>query len=99
MPSYFEPCGISQLIALHYSSIPIVTNIGGLKDTVEDGVNGFKMNEYSSDELTDKILIATSIYLNDKKRWRNLMKNAFESDNHWDHRIKNYVRLYRKMVK
>ena len=99
MPSCFEPCGISQLIALHYSSIPIVTNIGGLKETVEDGVNGFKMKEYSSNELTDKILMATDIYINDKKRWMNLMKNAFDSDNSWDHSIKNYVSLYREMVK
>lgn len=101
MPSCFEPCGISQLIAQYYSSIPLVTNTGGLKDTVIDynleNANGFKIKEFSSEALLDTINIAKNIYFNDKDLWLKLMKNAYDTDNSWNRRIKNYIKFYKKI--
>ena len=101
MPSCFEPCGTSQLIAQYHSSIPIVTNIGGLKDTVIgydlDNSNGFKLKEFSTEALLDTFNIAKNIYFNDKNLWLELMKNAYDTDNSWDKCIKNYIEFYNKV--
>ena len=101
MPSCFEPCGTSQLIAQYHSSLPIVTNIGGLKDTVIDydldNSNGFKLKEFSTEALLDTFNIAKNIYFNDKDLWLELMKNAYDTDNSWDKRIKNYIEFYNKV--
>lgn len=101
MPSRFEPCGTSQLIAQYHASLPIVTNVGGLKDTVIDynldNSNGFKLKEFSADALADTINIAKNIYFNDKDSWLKLMKNAYDTDNSWDMRIRNYIEFYKKI--
>ena len=103
MPSLFEPCGLGQLIALRYGSIPIVRETGGLKDTVipyneytEDG-NGFGFINYSQDELIKIIRYALSIF-KDNNRWNLIIKNAMESDNSWEKSAKEYVRIYEEMV-
>ena len=102
MPSCFEPCGIAQLIAQHYASLPIVSDVGGLKETVIDytleGANGFKINDFSADSLTEAILNALEIYRNQREFWLELMENAFNTDNNWDKRIEKYVELYKGMV-
>ena len=102
MPSCFEPCGIAQLIAQHYACLPIVSDVGGLKETVIDypleGANGFKIYDFSTDSLTEAILNALDIYYNKKEVWLELMENAFNTDNNWDNRIKNYVKLYKELV-
>lgn len=101
MPSCFEPCGISQLIALHYASIPIVTDIGGLKDTVIgyplENANGFKMDNFSTESLTDSICKSLDIYMNDKKVWLRLMENAYNYNNTWENNIMEYVEIYKKL--
>lgn len=101
MPSDFEPCGISQLIAQHYASLPIVTNVGGLKDSVIgydlENANGFKLEKLGVKELIDTINTAKDVYFNDKDKWLKLMENAYNTDNSWEKRIKNYVDLYKKV--
>lgn len=101
MPSCFEPCGISQLIAQYHASVPIVTDVGGLKDSVIgydlDGANGFKLEKFGIKEFLDVINTAENIYFNDKELWIQLMKNAYNADNSWDKRIQKYVDLYRKV--
>lgn len=103
MPSWFEPCGIAQLIAIHYATLPIVTNVGGLKDTVInynlDNANGLKLNNYSGEALTDTIKIAKDIYFNDKELFFKMRKNAYNSDYSWDNAIKNYIKFYEKIIK
>ena len=102
MPSYFEPCGIAQLIALYYATLPIVTNIGGLKETVNDyksnNGNGFKLKDYSSESLCDTIKIAKNVYFNDKELLFKLMNNAYCSDYSWDNAIENYIKFYYKIL-
>ncbi|MCB2296731.1 glycogen synthase GlgA [Clostridium tagluense] len=103
MPSLFEPCGIGQLIALKYGSIPIVRETGGLKDTIipynkyTGTGNGFSFENYSSDELMDTITSALNLY-NDKDSWNKLVKNAMISNNSWESSAKNYMDLYSNLI-
>ena len=102
MPSFFEPCGISQMIAQYYASLPIVSDVGGLKDTVIgydlDNANGFKLKEFSAEALTDSVNVAKDIYYNDKVLWAELMENAYNTDHRWDKYIENYVKFYREAI-
>jgi len=104
MPSLFEPCGIGQLIALKYGSIPIVRETGGLKDTIipynkyTGNGNGFSFNNYSSKEFLDAINRALELY-KDKASWDKLVQNAMSSDNSWENSAKNYMDLYNKLIK
>lgn len=103
MPSLFEPCGLGQLIALRYGSIPIVRETGGLRDTVTpyneytgDG-NGFSFRNYNSDELYNIIQYALWIY-KDKEKWNELIKNAMNSDNSWNKSADIYLNMYRELT-
>ena len=102
MPSLFEPCGIGQLIALKYGSIPIVRETGGLKDTIipynkyTGSGNGFSFANYNSDELLAAINKALELY-NDKVSWGKLVENAMLSDNSWANSAKNYMNLYNSL--
>lgn len=102
MPSMIEPCGLSQLIALRYGSIPVVREVGGLKDTViqydrekQEG-NGFTFKDYNAHDFLFKIKDAINLYNNDKKAWENIILNAMSSDNSWDKSSKEYISLYKK---
>ncbi len=103
MPSLFEPCGLGQLIALRYGTIPIVRETGGLKDTVtpyneytEEG-NGFGFRNYSHYELLNIIKYALNIYSN-KDRWNKIIKNAMETDSSWEKSAKEYLRIYQEVL-
>ena len=104
MPSLFEPCGIGQLIALKYGSIPIVRETGGLKDTIipynkyTGKGNGFSFSNYSGEELLDTIIKALELY-NDKASWDKLVQNAMSSNNSWETSAKNYMNLYSNLIK
>jgi starch synthase len=103
MPSLFEPCGIGQLLALRYGSIPIVRETGGLKDTVKayneytkEG-NGFSFRNYNAHDMLYTIKRALSFY-NDKKTWNNLVKKAMLEDNSWKKSAIEYKKLYSSML-
>lgn len=103
MPSMIEPCGIAQLIALRYGTIPIVRETGGLKDTVrpynkftKEG-NGFSFRNYNAHELLFTIKNAIDTYKNDKEAWKGLISNAMESKNDWEASSLQYINLYRKL--
>ena len=102
MPSLFEPCGLGQLIALRYGSIPIVRETGGLKDTIipyneyDESGNGFGFRNYSSDELLITLRYALDIF-KDKKRWNKIVKSAMDSDNSWNKSAGEYMRIYKDM--
>ena len=104
MPSLFEPCGLGQLIALRYGSVPIVRETGGLKDTVipyneyDETGNGFGFKNYSYEELLKITKYALTIYKN-KNIWKKIVKNAMESDNSWEKSASEYIRLYDNLIK
>ena len=103
MPSAFEPCGLGQLIALRYGSIPIVRETGGLRDTVAPyneytgQGNGFSFRNYNAEELLNIIKYALWIY-RDKKKWNGLIRNAMNSNNSWERSAQIYLDMYRELT-
>ena len=102
MPSKSEPCGLAQMVALRYGTIPIVRETGGLRDTVTDcgnGVgNGFTFAAYDAQELLFTIRRTEGAFAN-KADWGNLVQRALESDFGWGNSAKSYIGLYKKLLK
>ena len=103
MPSLFEPCGISQLIALRYGSLPIVREVGGLVDTVKpyneytkEGT-GFSFRYYHCDDLMHVIDYALSFY--DKEEFKGIVKEAMRQDFSWEKSCDEYLALYKSLLK
>lgn len=102
MPSLFEPCGLGQLIALRYGTLPIVRETGGLKDTVRPynkfsgRGNGFSFTNYNAHDFLNVIEMAVQIY-KDKDLWKSIIIQALESDNSWNKSAKVYKELYESM--
>lgn len=103
MPSKFEPCGLSQIIALAYGTIPIVNKTGGLADTIKDFStyntkgNGFVFDFYGGEKFLDCVLRAYDIYKN-PFLWNEVMKNAFASEYSWTNSVKEYENMYNVAV-
>lgn len=103
MPSLYEPCGLEQLIALKYGTIPIVRAVGGLEDTVEDYQpktdqgTGFKFKEYDEEHLLQAIQRSITVY-RDKPRWKRLMERAMSRDFSWEQSAAQYLVLYEKAL-
>ncbi len=102
MPSKSEPCGLSQMVALRYGTIPIVRETGGLRDSVKDsgdGVgNGFVFSSYNAHDMLHAIKRAVEGY-NDKKGWPILVKRAMDSDNSWGKSANDYIKMYKEILK
>jgi starch synthase len=98
MPSRFEPCGLGQMIAMRYGTIPVARKTGGLSDTIQNGKNGFLFRGLKSDGLYKKILEALDLYKN-KSNWQKIIKNAMDSDFSWDKSAQKYLRLYKLAIK
>jgi starch synthase len=101
MPSRYEPCGLDQLYALRYGTIPIVRGVGGLDDTVEDynpqtdQGTGFKFKDYEADKLLQAVQRALATY-RDKPRWVRLIQRAMAQDFSWTRAASEYQTLYQK---
>ncbi len=116
MPSRFEPCGLGQLIAMRYGSVPVVRETGGLADTVinleykKDKSNnytfantkkalGFNFKNVSSNEFYKSLQTALTVYYHYPDVWKKIMKNGMTADFSWDKSAKEYVKLYKKILK
>ena len=103
MPSRFEPCGLSQMIASRYGSICVVTETGGLKDTIfyypDDLIksNGFTIPLPTASNLKSILGHIISIY-SSKEIWSNIMKNAMKSDFSWSRSVKEYIENFKKLL-
>ena len=101
MPSKTEPCGLSQMIALRYGTIPIVRETGGLKDSVQDSGdgkgNGFTFQNYQSGDMVNAINRALEGYQN-QEGWQQLVERAMRCDMSWGCSAKKYIKLYRGML-
>lgn len=103
MPSAFEPCGLSQMMAMRYGTLPIVHEIGGLKDTVEPfnpfdkTGTGFGFNHFSGFWMTNTLLFALDIFHNHKEDWQAIQKNAMSADFSWDTASLAYEKLYKDL--
>lgn len=108
VPSRFEPCGLTQMIAMRYGALPLVRETGGLKDSVKayfvfdkenkkdnsDIANGFSFVNFNADELMNAMYMALDMWYNDRRLWEKLMKNALSEDFSWKKSAKEYRRLY-----
>lgn len=94
MPSLFEPCGLGQMIAMRYGSIPVVRATGGLADTVKDGATGFTFTHHSADAFWEALQRALNVYYGNGKRWRRIQENAMNTDFSWQQSAAGYEQLY-----
>ena len=101
MPSKSEPCGLAQMIACSYGTIPVVRSVGGLYDSIrtygEEGANGFRFNNYNAHELLFTIKDALELYKSPKK-WNELTASAKKSNFTWENSAKEYVSIYNNLV-
>lgn len=97
MPSRFEPCGLGQMIALRYGSVPIVRATGGLNDTVREGWegNGFVFHQYEPKHFIDAIDRALQAY-RDTRSWAILRERGMREDNSWSYAAQRYVGVYER---
>ena len=100
VPSLFEPCGLTQLIAMRYGTVPIVRETGGLKDTVEpynqfaNSGNGFTFDRYESGLLLDAVNRAKTLYFTDREHWDEMVVRDMKKDVSWDQSALQYRALY-----
>jgi starch synthase len=94
MPSLFEPCGLSQIIALRYGTIPVVRVTGGLKDTISDQINGFTFIEPTTEALQEAMTRMFHCWIDEPFQWKVLMQNAMKAPFNWKESAKRYLELY-----
>ncbi len=103
MPSKFEPCGLTQLIAMRYGAVPVVRAVGGLIDTVhpfdsgKDTGNGFCFKGFSPEDLLNTLDRAITEF-HRKKSWGKLVKRVMEENHSWESPAKRYIQLYKKAI-
>lgn len=98
IPSKYEPCGLIQMIAMKYGTLPIAHAVGGLKDTIGHGETGYLYDEYSLDAMVGGIMNAQYDFLNNRDNWNRMMENAMWADFSWDRSAEEYVKLYEKAL-
>jgi starch synthase len=101
MPSKSEPCGLSQMVALRYGTVPIVRETGGLRDSISDcgdgEGNGFTFKSYNAHDMLDAIRRALTVYYNHD--WAALTQRALECDYSWGRSANTYIKLYKATLK
>ena len=98
MPSRYEPCGLSQMIAMRYGCVPVVRAVGGLNDTVHDGDTGFVFQEADAKSLGAAIRAAIKVF-EDKPAWEKLQRSGMSKDFSWENSARRYVELYQDLIK
>lgn len=100
MPSRFEPCGLGQLIAMRYGTVPVVRRTGGLNDTVDQvrakKGTGFLFEKFNSQAFRQALEKALRAY-SDSKKWKQIQKNAMAVDTSWKNAAKKYIKLYKRI--
>ncbi len=97
MPSRYEPCGISQMIAMRYGCLPIVSAVGGLKDTIFPDETGFVIEKPTATRLANAIKKALEIYP-DRDRWQAMQKAGMSQDFSWEASARQYFQLYQRVI-
>lgn len=98
VPSKFEPCGLTQMIAMRYGTIPLVRKTGGLADSVVDGKTGFVFEKYTASALITTINRAITLW-HDPKKWSEMVKTAMRQDFSWKRSASEYLALYQNLIK
>lgn len=98
MPSAFEPCGLGQMFAMHYGTVPVVRRTGGLADTVHDGVNGFTFDNINDGELAWSVERAVAAF-QDKEAWQKLVLAGMTMDVSWKRSAVAYNEMYETAIR
>ncbi|MBS0621953.1 MAG: glycogen/starch synthase, partial [Verrucomicrobia bacterium] len=97
VPSRFEPCGLTQLIALHYGAVPIARHTGGLADTIIEGENGFVFHDSNFEGVESAVKRALETYLNHPDQWQKVMSHGMRQDFSWRLSATKYEEIYRSV--
>jgi starch synthase len=97
MPSHYEPCGLTQMRAQRYGTIPVARRVGGLSDTIEDGVTGFVFDDYTPENFMDAAVRAVEQYA-DPPAWQAMMREAMTRDFGWERSVASYLKVYRRVL-
>ena len=97
MPSLYEPCGLTQMRSQRYGAPPVVRRVGGLNDTVEDGVTGFAFDAYTPAAFEEAALRALAGYA-DAPRWQAMVRRGMARDFSWERSVDQYLDVYRRAV-
>jgi starch synthase len=97
MPSQYEPCGLTQMRAQRYGTIPIGRRVGGLADTIEDGVTGFLFDDYTPRDFMRAAMRALDQYV-DQPGWKAMMREAMTRDFGWERSAAKYLQVYRRVL-
>src|SRR5207248_1156394 len=97
MPSQYEPCGLTQMRAQRYGTIPVARRVGGLADTIEDGVTGFLFDSYTSEDFMRAAVRSLDQYTK-KSAWQAMQREAMARDFSWERSGKKYLEVYRRAV-
>ena len=98
MPSRYEPCGLSQMIAMRYGCVPVVRAVGGLNDTVKHGETGFVFDKAHHMSLMGAVMAGIKIYA-DRERWQKIQRAGMAQDFSWENSARKYLELYQALVK
>lgn len=98
VPSKFEPCGLTQMIAMRYGTLPLVRKTGGLADSVRDGVNGYVFDLYTRSALIEKMKEVINVYQTDQEKWRRMVTRAMRQDFSWKKQAGKYIQVYKKLI-
>ncbi len=98
MPCQYEPCGLTQMRAQRYGLAPIVRRVGGLADTVDDGVTGFVFGPFATEPLVGAALRGLDCYANPPE-WRRMVQTAMGRDFSWERSMASYQEIYRRVVR
>lgn len=97
IPSLFEPCGLTQMIALRYGTLPLVHHIGGLKDTITDGKNGFTFNKAEKGPMLSAMEKAAKLFYDDPEKLASMVWSGFSKDWSWKQSAKKHLDLYSQL--
>lgn len=105
MPSLYEPCGLSQMISQRYGTVPLVREVGGLKDSV-DPYNeytktgtGFSFTHFSGEDMRKMLYYASNIYFNKKDEWMGIVEQCMKKNNNWSKSASEYLKVYNNLLK
>ncbi len=97
MPCQYEPCGLTQMRAQRYGTIPVARRVGGLADTIEDGVTGFLFDDYTPADFMRAAMRAVDQY-RETEAWEQMMREAMARDFGWERSAQRYLQVYRRVL-
>lgn len=98
IPSRYEPCGLIQMIAMLFGTIPIAHKTGGLKDSIKEDYNGFLFSKFDSEALEYTVNKAITLWQNDKPTFEKIVENALTTNFSWDKSAEEYLSIYNKLL-